>query len=330
MFYNFIFLFLKKVKSNGRSLVPILATLGLLFFIRLTYSVYGIGSGSIRSIRGVAVFESASHPKYNASPQLTDVYTWAACSLIAIVVFVSTIIACSTTIKETLYQKKMSQRNMILFVILSLTAVVSLLFVVLGKSQFFITPLKIMFQEYKVLPRIELTYLMDFLAIWEALMFIAAFCFLNSPLSDEKPISIEIVKRTRLASMLLYLGAFTLAIGILEFNFLFRLVANPSSIGLTNFQMSTISKGLMLLVGTICSLFIMVLFIPTALILNGEAMKITSAKGNIADNSWTEETQISGIMQNKIGKLLAILAPVLTGILGEPIANGLSLLFKGQ
>ena len=78
--------------------------------------------------------------------------------------------------------------------------------------------------------------------------------------------------------------------------------------------------------GTYFTLLLAVLFTPTILILQKEMSVLLS--GNELENDETQrkflkENGLSMAPLQQVKKLLAILAPILTGWLGEPIAKAL-------
>ncbi len=316
--------FLSKItNSRFRIIVPLLSSLSLLGITELMYSKYAIGTDVIWTGISLSQEKAPTNLSTNTNAHLLELFIWSASALSVIIIFIVTIIVCSYAIWELLTESRVKKKLIVWLGILITTGILGFISVYKTPISFFVEPLKALYPSYNGMKHIPITYCMDTLVLWESFLLIAACCMLCSPLSIHKSDQEQIIKRTQFATILFYLSAFTLAIGVLEFSFLFRLVGNVESIGLFPLQNYIVGEGLTLLAGTYCTLFIIAIFFPTLLFLTAEAYKVASIKDRFStpeeQNLWLAQTGLVAGKGNRIIKLIAFLAPILAGWLGGPI-----------
>ena len=298
----------------------------------ITLAMYsGISLGS-KEIQDINILHNPGVSKNLDSPSgLHLVSAWASSSMIVIAIFFATIAVCLYVIWQRLAFFIPRRRKLLLLLVSAVSLLGAFLSVKdMGNMPLFVWPVKALFDSYEGLVRIPITFWMDVLASWETVLLIIAFgslCMTNGQPASKEDVS----KRKHFATLLLYLSGITLAIGVLEFDLLFRLAGNTKTLALSTTQVADLRNGLTVLAGTSCSLLIAAIFIPTVLLIKQDDDSIPMKKVNRENDNQNQESKTESLLEwnrNKIGKFIAVLLPIITGWLSEPISKLLSSIFE--
>lgn len=311
-----------------RALLPLLLVGVVIGFTGLFTSGEALGDDVVRRyVQHRRLLEQ----KVTSNSAVLIVSSWAASALLVMVAFVVTIAVCLAVPLFVRAPKEDSRKNRLPLLLMLLSALIALAITCITRElPLFLRPVNQLFPYFKSITRIRVTYLMDFLAFWESILLVCAFFFLATPLHevDKKQ---QIVSRWRLANVLLYLSGFTLAVGVLEFDFLYQIVMTDNlDLAVHPTQKLILGKGLSLFAGTSASLFIAALYVPTLLLLQADANHYFPAEDRGAGGEAISASPlVTTTAWSKAGKLFAILSPVIAGWLGESVVSALGSLISG-
>jgi hypothetical protein len=298
----------------------------------LVYSDFSLGSSAFREwvLDGTISFSGKSPDEPS---HLHIVSSWASSALIVIVIFVLVIGFCCRVIWQSIDLRSISWKMWAMTGVLLAASCVSFLTIwSMGGIPLFVKPVKALFENYSGMKSGTIRFGMDCLAMLETLMLVIAFGTLCLDKGGRKE-EAAIAQRKKNATTLLYLSGITLAIGVVQFDFLFRIIGDAESLELSLAQIAELRKGLVMLAGTSCSLFIASIFVPTWLIILADqppqATKSISRQENAASKKDEKKKEtLFAWDETRFGKVIAVLLPLLTGWLGEPIVNIISSLLS--
>jgi hypothetical protein len=326
---HFLFAF-NVPKSRYRMMAPLAAALLVTSLVLIMQNNLALGTGPLKltllPAPGGAMAESVNS-------RLLMPFTWVSTALAVSVIFIATILISYFVVMQILQDAGSRWQWAAPAAILGLTACLSLaIILMIGPGSAMDGIMEAIFPNFVSLQRPPFTFFMDGLAIWETLMLIASFCFLCMPIASKTPALIQLSRRSQYCTLLLNLGAFTLAIGVIQFNLLFRLISPAAINKMSVLQMDALAAGLALILGTYSSLLLAALYVPTALILAAETHKLAFSMGKASSPEqqrlWVKENGLTFPGHYGTGRIIALLAPVLTGWLGEPLVKAIGTLLS--
>lgn len=312
-----------------RFFVPALCVATVALVISVLCSKLSLGSAPFREWVG----REAPAVPVKSSVTLSHLQvagSWAASALIVNVIFILTTGFCVFVVWQNLSFLPAHRRRTALATLLATAALFSFFTVKgMGNMTAFVQPVKALFPSYAGMKDVPVRYGMDFLALLQTMMSVFAFGTLCIG-SREKPAPELIQRRKETASLLLYLGGVTLAIGVIQFDFLFRIIGNSESLKPLPINPEELRRVLTMLAGTSCSLFIAALFTPTLLIIRHDASLLPPEP---TENPGAKTERINQPKRfewdaARIGKFIALLLPLLTGSLSEVISKMVDALFS--
>ncbi len=253
-------------------------------------------------------------------------FAWTSSALVLSSLFIATILISLLFIWQTL--KEFKFRTFPVFILL-LLASVFLSFLSITAEPFLPKILHQWMLHGKEIIFPDFIYVINFLSYLVIILLILAFCLLSAPLSDDINLAKnQLIRRNHSSTVLIYIGAFTLAFTVVEINLLYSLPGNAGSLGVIDLHLHAIAAGMSTVCGAFFSILLLAMFVPTAIILHSEAYRVAAKLGNAYTieelNSWLKSNDLEKTTGQQATKLLIIFGPFITSWIGEPIANLLS------
>jgi hypothetical protein len=329
--YENQFLFAFNVpKSKYRMMVPLAAALLVSSLVLIMQNNLALGTEPLKVTLLPAPGGSLAE---SVNSRLLMPFAWVSSALAVSVIFIATILISYFVVMQVLQDAGSRWQRAAPAAFLGLTACLSLaMILMIGPGSAMDGVMEAIFPDYVSLQRPPFTFFMDGLAIWETMMLTASFCFLCMPIASKTPALIQLSRRSQYCTVLLNMGALTLAIGVIQFNLLFRLISPAAINKMSVLQMDALADGLALILGTYSSLLLAALYVPTALILAAEthllAFSVGKASSPEQQKLWLKENGLTFPGHYGTGRIIALLAPVLTGWLGEPLVKAIGTLLS--
>jgi hypothetical protein len=177
----------------------------------------------------------------------------------------------------------------------------------------------------------QFTVIMNVLAMWETLMLVLALSAICVPIptTSASP-GEELIRRKSLATALLFLGAFTLTAAVVQINLLVSLPGNAAVLGVSEQAITTLAGGTALVSGTFFTLLLAAMYVPVVVFLGLDTNAVAVGLGSATPTerqTWLEQNGLASSWRHQAGRVAALLCPILTGWLGEPITRALSSVF---
>jgi hypothetical protein len=260
-------------------------------------------------------------------------FAWTASAFVLTVLFIATVVLSIYTIYCSLERSGENRRRIVMALAILLPALISFILEVTVKEKWTIAErsLQNIMMKTQNFSQPPFTMTMNVLAMWETLMLVLALSAICVPFPTSSASPGEgLIRRKSLATALLFLGAFTLTTAVVQINLLISLPGNAAILGVSEQAINTLASGTALVSGTFFTLLLAAMYVPVVVFLgldtNAVAMGLGSAT-SIERQTWLEQNGLASTWRHQAARLAALLCPILTGWLGEPITRALSSVF---
>lgn len=276
----------------------------------------------------------AGHTAPPSSVVLMKPFAWTASALALCALFITTAFLSIYTIWRSFTDTGINRRKMLVTLAVIIPAVIAFFlegpfrgeWTVAEHSLQVITMKKI--TEHFSQPPFTMT--MNVLAMWETLSLVLALCSLSIPIPALASSPEVLIRRKRLATGLLYLGAMTLTTAVVQISLLVSLPGNARILNVSEPALSTLAAGAAMIGGTFYTVLLVAMFAPVVIFLSADLARAAEGKTTIEERrAWLAEHGLASTWRQQAVRIAALLGPILTGWLGEPLAKAFTSIIGG-